>query len=397
MREPAESHGDQGPKVEVSVVMPCLNEARTIKTCILKAQAAIKEHQLDAEIILADNGSTDGSDRIAIECGARVVHVEDRGYGAALMGGIASAKGTYVVMGDADDSYDFLAIQPFIEKLRQGYDLVMGCRFPRGGGSIVPGAMPWKHRWLGTPVLTFLSRLFFGSPITDINCGLRAFRRDCYDTLELRTTGMEFAAEMVIKAALHNARIAEVPITLYKDGRGRPPHLRSWRDGWRMLRFMLLYSPSWLFFAPGCLLFVLGMIGMVVLLPGAQTIGGVNFDTNTLLVSVMALLVGFKLMAFWIFAKVYAVANGLLPAEPISERVANILRLEIGIVAGLGMIVIGLAFLIWGVLFWKRYEFGTLSYPESLRIVIPGVTGIVLGLELVFSSFFLSVLKLPHR
>jgi hypothetical protein len=257
--------------------------------------------------------------------------------------------------------------------------------------------MPWKHRWLGTPVLTALSRLFFGCPVTDVNCGMRAFRRSCYEALRLRSTGMEFASEMIIKATLSGARIAEVPITLYKDGRGRPPHLRSWRDGWRHLRFMLLFSPRWLFFIPGCVLFVLGLLMTAILLPGPLLIGGVNFDTNTLLVSAMAILVGFKLIMFWVFAKVFAVSSGLLPPDPRSERLSRLLKLEAGLAAGAALILTGLGFLIWGVFVWKRHEFGSLSYPESLRIVIPGVTGIILGVEVIFSSFFLSVLRLPRR
>lgn len=387
--------GHEGP--EVSIVMPCLNEAETLAACIRTAQEAIDRHNLRAEIVVADNGSHDGSPEIARDLGARLVHAPVKGYGAALMAGIEAAKGTYVVMGDADGSYDFGAMLPFIEKLREGYDLVMGCRLPRGQGTIMPEAMPWSHRWLGNPALSGIGRLFFGSPVSDFNCGLRAFRRDSIAALDLRTTGMEFASEMVIKATLKGMPIAEVPITLYKDGRTRPPHLRRWRDGWRHLRFMLLYSPSWLFLAPGCLFFLLGAVSGGVLLSGPVQIGGIGFDTNTLLVSAMAMLLGFNLIAFAAFAKVFAISEGLLPEEPRLSKLFRYVTLEVGIVIGLLCMLAGLALLGGGVLYWGRHGFGPLSYPDSLRLVIPAVTALTLGAEIIFSSFFMSMLGLRRK
>lgn len=383
--------------LEVTVVMPCLNEAETLGACIRKAQEAIRKNDLWGEIVVADNGSHDGSPEIARALGARVVHAPVRGYGAALTAGIEAAKGTYVVMGDADDSYDFSAIFPFIEKLREGYDLVMGCRLPRGGGTIMPGAMPWSHRWLGNPALSRVGRAFFRCPVSDFHCGLRAFRRDAIVGLALRTTGMEFASEMVIKATLRNLRFAEIPITLHKDRRSRPPHLRRWRDGWRHLRFMLLYSPSWLFLLPGCVLFLLGATSGSILLAGPVRIGTIGFDTNTLLVSAMMMLVGFQLMTFAMFAKLFAISEGLLPEDPRLVKASRVITLEVGILFGLVLVLAGLGLLYSGFLFWGRHHFGPLSYPDSLRLIIPGVTSLTLGVEIVFSSFFMSVLGLGRK
>ncbi len=377
--------------------MPCLNEAETLERCIRKAQWAIHKHNLQAEIVVADNGSQDGSPDIARTLGARVVHVPVRGYGAALMAGIDAARGAYVVMGDADDSYDFGAIFPFVKKLREGYDLVMGCRFPKGGGIIMPGAMPWSHRLLGTPILGVLGRLFFRSPVSDFNCGMRAFRRDIVPRLDLRTTGMEFASEMIIKTSLNGMRVTEIPITLYKDGRNRPPHLRTWRDGWRHLRFMLLYSPYWLFFIPGCILFLLGAAVGGKLLKGPLQIGRVGFDTNTLLVCSIGLLIGFKLIIFALFTKIFAISEGLLPEDRRLSKIFPVVTLETGILIGLLLVIVGLGFLVWGLLYWERHDFGPLSYPDSLRLVIPGVTSLALGVEAIFSSFFMSVLGLRRK
>lgn len=385
------------PPCEVSVVMPCLNEAETVATCIRKAQRALDTSGLDGEVIVADNGSSDGSAEIARACGARVVPVAERGYGAAIMGGVGAARGRYVVVGDSDDSYDFGQLVSFVEKLREGYDLVMGCRLPRGRGEIRPGAMPWTHRWIGTPGLTAIGRLFFRAPVSDFNCGLRAFRRDAFERLDLRMTGMEFASEMIVRATLHELRIAEIPITLHRAGRSRRPHLRPWRDGWRHLRFMLLFSPRWLFLVPGVALFLLGLAAGGLLLRGPVGIGRVYFDTNTLLVSAMAVLVGFKLVAFGLFANAYATAAGLLPESRWLSRVLRAVTLEAGIVVGLAITLSGLALLVTGLLYWQRHDFGILSYPASLRLMIPGVTGLTLGAEVVFSSFFLGVLRLPRR
>jgi hypothetical protein len=386
-----------GTALEVSIVMPCLNEGATLATCIGKAYEALRAHHLTGEVIVADNGSTDGSPDIARALGARVVEVPIRGYGAALMGGIAAARGAFVVMGDADDSYDFSAIFPFVARLRAGDDFVIGCRFPRGGGRAMPGAMPPLHRWLGTPVLSAIGRLFFRCPVIDFNCGLRAFRRDRCIALDLRSTGMEFASEMLVKASLSGARIGEVPITLYKDGRRRPPHLRTWRDGWRHLRFMLLYSPRWLFLLPGFAIFLAGLMLGIMLMPGPLPLGRVRLDTNALLVAALAVLVGFQLVTFAVFSKVFAISEGLLPSDPRLTRVFNLVTLEVGIVVGILCAGAGVATLGWQVLAWQRQDFGALSYPASLRVVIPAVTAITLGIQIVFSSFFLSILGLRRR
>lgn len=382
---------------EVTILMPCLNEAETLETCIGRAQQAIRAHELRAEIIVADNGSTDGSREIAERCGARVVPVAERGYGAALLGGIAAARGDYIIMGDADDSYDFAAIYPFVEKLREGYDLVMGCRFPSGGGTVEPGAMPWLHRWMGNPILSGIGRLFFLCPVTDFHCGLRGFRKESVEAMDLQTTGMEFASEMVIKATLRKMRIANVPITLRPDGRSRPPHLRSWRDGWRHLRFMLMYSPRWLFLIPGMLLLVLGAVGGGFLVAGPIRIGSVTFDTNTLVVCSMSVLLGFVLVLFAVFAKIFAVTEGLLPEDERLNKLFRYITLEVGLIIGAIVTAIGLAALIGAVVYWGRRGFGTLSCSESLRLVVPAATCITLGTNIIFASFLLSILGLRRR
>lgn len=384
-------------KLEVTVLMPCLNEAETLAICVGKALDAVRAHGLRAEVLVADNGSTDGSPAIAEQCGARVVHVPQKGYGAALRGGIAAARGEFIVMGDADDSYDFRAIYPFVEKLREGYDLVMGCRLPKGGGTIAPGAMPRLHRWLGNPVLSAVGRLLFGCPVTDFHCGLRAFRKDAADAMDLRTTGMEFASEMVIKATLRKMRIANLPITLSPDGRSRPPHLRSWRDGWRHLRFMLMYSPRWLFLIPGLALFALGAVAGGILLAGPVRIGSVTFDTNSLLVSAMCVLLGFALVSFALFAKTFAITEGLLPEDPWLNRAYEYLTLEVGVLAGLLVAAGGLGILVGAVVYWGRHSFGNLPTRDSMRLVVPAVTLITLGVQIVFASFFLSILGLRRR
>ena len=381
---------------ELTIVMPCLNEAETLELCIGKAQNAIKDHNIDGEVVVSDNGSTDGSIEIAQRMGARVVHCKEKGYGNALMAGIEAAWGKYVIMGDADDSYDFSALYPFLENLRKGDDLVMGCRLPWGGGTIMPGAMPWKHKWIGNPVLTGIGKLFFNSPAKDFHCGLRGFSKDAYRRMELCTTGMEFASEMVIKATLQKMKISEIPITLYKDGRTRPPHLRSWRDGWRHLRFMLLYSPNWLFLLPGIVLIVLGLIGFMALLPGGLAIGKIYFDTNTLLVFSLALQFGIQLIIFGVFAKVFSSSVGLRPDDGFLNRF-KMFTLETGVVIGSLMLVLGIVFMLAAVFYWKVHGFGEISYPRSLRMVIPGVNFIGIGVQIIFSSFLLSILNLKRR
>ena len=389
----AKISGDQAPQLELSIVMPCLNEAETLATCIQKAQAALREHGIAGEVVIADNGSTDGSQQIAASLGARVVPVERKGYGSALQGGIQAALGTYVLMGDADDSYDFSHLDRFLEKLRAGADLVMGNRFL---GGINPGAMPTLHRYLGNPVLTALGRLFFRSPVGDFHCGLRAFRKDAFERMQLRSPGMEFASEMVVRATLLNMNVTEVPTTLSKDGRSRPPHLRTWRDGWRHLRFLLLYSPRYLFFVPGTTLLILGGLTFLALLFGPIRVGRVTFDVHTMLYGAFAMMVGFQAVVFATFAKVLGVTQGLLPPNATLDRMFKWFTLEIGVLVGSALTLVGIAILAAAVLIWQRLGFGPLTGPvtpvEMTRIVVPGLVCATLGIEIVFSSFFLSIL-----
>ena len=397
LASPAQKSTESDQHPEISIVLPCLNEARTLEACLRKANLAIATHRLSAEIIVADNGSEDGSQAIAMRCGARVIPVKERGYGAALLAGIHHATGTFVIMADADDSYDFSAIFPFVLKLREGSDLVMGCRLPKAGGTISPGAMPWLHRWLGNPALSGIGRMFFHSPVTDFHCGMRAFRRRTIEELDLRATGMEFASEMVIKATVMGARITEIPITLHKDGRNRPPHLRTWRDGWRHLRFMLLYCPRWLFLVPGIVLFLVSMAVGTLLLSGPKTLAGITFDTNTLLVAGMGILIGFNLITFGVFSKTYATLAGFLPKDPLFQRASSLTSLELGIISGIIITLLGLGLLSLGIWYWHVQDFGPLSYPDSLRLIIPGTTALTLGVEIIFGSFLMSLLHLTHK
>lgn len=371
--------------VEVSIVMPCLNEAETIGTCIAKAQWYISEHNLAGEVIIADNGSTDGSQEIARQMGARVVPVQEKGYGSALIGGIRAARGQYIIMGDADDSYDFTSLTPFIEKLRAGYDLVMGNRFK---GGIKPGAMPLHHRYLGNPVLTGIGKLLFASPCGDFHCGLRGFRKDAIAQLDLRTTGMEFASEMVVKATLNKMRITEVPTTLSPDGRSRPPHLRSWRDGWRHLRFLLMYSPRWLFLYPGIFLIVMGLIANLWLLPTEKV--------HTLLYSAVAIIIGFQIVTFALFTKVFAIREGLLPEDRRLKRLMRHINLESGLIFGGILLLAGVGASVYAFDIWEQHLFGSLDPAQVMKIVIPAITCLALGVQVVFSSFFLSILGLKH-
>jgi glycosyltransferase involved in cell wall biosynthesis len=383
--------------VEVSVVIPCLNEEETLQRCIQKALESFAKLAVRGEVVVSDNGSTDRSREIAERSGARVILQHLKGYGHALRAGIEAARGKFVIMGDADDSYDFGNIGHFINKLRQGYDLVMGCRLPSGGGVIMPGAMPWLHRWLGNPVLSKIGRLFFKSNITDFHCGLRAFTKEAYQQMKLNTTGMEFASEMVIKATLLNQRITNVPITLYKDGRSRPPHLRSWRDGWRHLRFMLLYSPRWLFLYPALALLLFGLIVMSLLLPGPLKIGGVVFDTNTLMIGAMSVILGVQILAFAISSRIFAQTEGFLPDDPRLQRWIKNFNLEVGLVIGGAMTLLGLIAIVLTVVWWGQLRFGDLPRPTVLRVMIPGVTLVVVGMQIIFSSFFISFLTLERR
>lgn len=380
--------------LEVSVVLPCLNEHETLGVCIAKAMAALNDADLSGEVIVADNGSTDGSVEIAQAAGARVVHVEQRGYGNALKGGIQAARGLYVVMADSDDSYDFRHIPRFVEQLRKGHDLVMGNRF-RGG--IKDGAMPFLHRYLGNPVLTAIGRLFFGSSARDFHCGLRAFRKDSYHSMDIRSTGMEFASEMVVKASLLRMSVSEVPTTLSPDGRSHSPHLRTWHDGWRHLRFLLMYSPRWLFLYPGLASILLGLGVCLWLLPGPRRIGNVVFDVHTLAYAFGSMLVGFQLLAFAVFTKVFAITEGLLPEDPRLNRLFVYVKLETGLVAGAVLVLLGIGSSFYAVSSWARTSFGPMNTENLLRIVLPAVFALVLGAQVIFSSFFLSILGLRRR
>lgn len=388
---------DEAPGIEVSVVMPCLNEADTLATCIEKAQRAMHDFGAVGEVVVADNGSHDGSQAIASQLGARVVRVEEKGYGNALMGGIAAARGRFIIMGDADDSYDFLEIPKFLEKLRQGYDIVQGCRLPRGGGRVMPGAMPKLHRWWGNPMFSAMARKWFRTPINDIYCGLRGFTKSFYQGLNQRCTGMEFATEMIIKASLYRARIAEVPITLHPDGRkSHAPHLKTFRDGWRTLRFFLMYSPRWLFLIPGTLLIFLGAVGCVLALPGV-TLRGVTFDAHTLLFSSLAVLVGYQSILFAIFTKTFAINEGLMPEDPRMDRFFKIVNLERGLVLSTAAMVLGIVLLMLAVIQWWATGFGQLDYSHTMRFVIPGATLTTLGFQTMLSSFFVSILGMRRR
>ena len=369
--------------------MPCLNEAETLGTCIRKARQAIEKLGLEAEIVVADNGSTDGSQAAAEALGVRVVAVRRKGYGSALIGGIAAARGRFVIMGDADDSYDFTAIGPLLERLREGCDLVMGNRF---AGGIQQGAMVWSHRWVGNPALTFISRVFFHTPVGDMHCGLRGFRKDAYDRLRLRATGMEFASEMVIKASLQRLKIAEVPVTLSPDGRSRPPHLRTWRDGWRHLRFMLLFSPRWLFLYPGIALFAAGLIGGAILETGPKQVGAAQLDIHTLLLAGFACLIGYQLIVFAVFTKVFAMEQGFHPPNHRYRAMFRYVNLETGLLLGALMLLAGLAGLVVAVLSWRAVDFGSLDPRLTMREVIPASVLLTLGVQTVFASFFLSIL-----
>jgi len=381
---------------ELTLLMPCLDEAETLAGCIEQGRRALDELGVAGEIVVADNGSTDGSPAIAERTGARIVHVPERGYGAALLGGIAAARGRYVVMADADASYDFREIGPFLERLRDGADLVMGCRLPSGGGKILTGAMPFLHRWLGNPGLSWLGRVLFGCPVTDFHCGMRGFSREALLGLDVRTTGMEFASEMVIKATFRGLRIVNVPITLHPDGRTRPPHLRTFRDGWRHLRFMLLHSPKGLFLVPGTAALGTGALGFAVLLPGPLRIGGVGLDANTLLVCAFLILTGFQWISFGMSARLYATQHGLIPPDD-SSWIQTHLSLERGIVIGGFVGLAGLCLLVYAVYAWSTFGFGPFPAAIGLRLVIPAVTAMALGAQIVLSSFFISMLRLKLR
>lgn len=380
-------------EIELTILMPCLNEAETLATCIGKARGYLARSGISGEVVIADNGSTDGSQDIAREAGARVVEISGRGYGAALSGGIAEAAGRYVIMGDADDSYDFSNLDGFIAALRAGNKLVMGNRF---AGGIAPGAMPPLHRYLGNPVLSFVGRLFFRSSIGDFHCGLRGFDREAILALNLRTTGMEFASEMVVKATLAELPIAEVPTTLSPDGRSRRPHLRSFRDGWRHLRFLLLFSPRWLFLYPGLTLVVVGTLGSMLLLPGPMRIGpNIELDIHTLLASAMCVIVGLQAISFALIGRQFATRYGFIPRSQQYGGLLDALTLERVLLFSLILIVGGLGGFVWSLQQWANRNFGPLEYEIVMRVMIASVTGLVSGLQLMMSGFLSSMLDIP--
>lgn len=381
-------------EIELTVIMPCLNEAETIERCIQKAQRYFERAGIRGEVVVGDNGSTDGSQEIALRNGARLVEVPVRGYGAALYQATLAARGQYVIMGDSDDSYDFGDLTAFVNKLREGYDLVMGNRF---AGGIHPGAMPFKNRYLGNPALTGIGRLLFGATVHDFHCGIRGFSIEAFHRMDLRTTGMEYASEMVIKATLAKMRVCEVPTQLHKDGRSRPPHLRPWRDGWRHLRFMLLYSPDWLFLIPGICAMLVGSILGLRLWMGTIVLGTIGFDVHSLVYAAFLTLLGFHAILFSVFAKTYTSHMGLLPAPPWLTRAHRHIDLETGILTGFLLIFGGIAGIVVAVLGWRETGYGALAPQQALRVVVPSGLLLTLGGEVLLGSFLLSVLGLGIR
>ncbi|MBV6396701.1 MAG: hypothetical protein HFACDABA_02301 [Anaerolineales bacterium] len=378
----------------LTILMPCLNEAETIAACIRKAQSFLAASGLSGEILIADNGSTDASVEIAETAGARVVRVAEKGYGGALLGGIRAARGEWIIMGDADDSYDFSALGPFVEALAQGADLVMGNRF---AGGIRPGAMPFLHQYLGNPLLSGLARLFFHSDIRDFHCGLRGFRRDAILALDLHTTGMEFASEMIVKATLRGLTIREVPTILYPDGRTRPPHLRTWRDGWRHLRFLLLYSPRWLFFYPGLAMTAVGILLSAFLLPGPRTFANITLDINTLMYACLLTIVGIQAVLFSLFTYVFGANSGMLSRDTLTEKFIERIGLEKGILLGAGAILLGFASSLGALSYWSQNQFGNIDPTHSMRLVIPGAVLFAVGFQILFASFFIGILNTKFK
>ncbi len=379
--------------VELTILMPCLNEAETLEVCINKAKKFLTDNKVNGEIIIADNGSTDGSQDIATRNGARLVNVEEKGYGAALIGGCNAARGKYVIMGDADDSYDFLNLMPFLEKLREGYDLVMGNRF-RGG--IAKGAMPPLHKYIGNPVLSFIGRLFYPSKIKDFHCGLRGYNRESILSLNLQTTGMEYASEMVVKSTLNNLKMTEVPTTLSPDGRSRAPHLRSFRDGWRHLKFLLMHSPNWLFLYPGIFFVALGLILTALLIGGPLTVSTVTFDIHTMLYASAAIVVGVNIIFFSIYTKTYAKNTGFIPVKP-KAAIFEKLTVEKGIAFGVILFILGFILTIVTLVVWSKSSFGATNPQSLMRITIPALTLIEVGIQITFGSFFIGILNIKHK
>ena len=379
---------------ELTIVMPCLNEAETVATCVTKARAFFEREGIEGEVLIADNGSTDGSQDLAVAAGARVVQVPAKGYGNALSGGIRAARSPYVAMGDCDDSYDFGTLAPFLADLHDGADLVMGNRFK---GGIAPGAMPFLHRYLGNPVLSFVGRLFFKSHIGDFHCGLRAFNRQSILDLDLHTGGMEFASEMVVRSTLSGYDVRERPTTLSKDGRSRPPHLHTWRDGWRHLRFLMLYSPTWLFMIPGLALMLLGLGLGIPLEFGPVGTSRVGLDVNALVGASAMITIGFQSFTLGLLTKLYAISEGFLPADPFVTRMRKFWSLEKGLVIGGLLALLGLFGLVASLVYWNGKGFGNLDPRDSLRIVVPSATALIVSLQVVFAALFASILLIRRR
>ena len=382
-------------QLELTILMPCLNEAETLAICIGKAKAFLDKAHISGEVLIADNGSTDGSQQIAADMGARVVAVPQKGYGAALLGGIAAAKGRFIIMGDADDSYDFGALEAFVSRLRDGADLVMGNRFQ---GGIEAGAMPPLHRYLGNPVLSFVGRLFFSIKTGDFHCGLRGFNTESIRKLDLQTTGMEFASEMVVRGALAGLRIEEVPTTLKPDGRSRPPHLRTWRDGWRHLKFLLVYNPRWMFFIPGTLLCGVGTLFAALLVFGPlRVIDNLSLDLNTFVAACFMIVTGVQLLTFGAISRYYAEITGILPPSRRSGWLARTISTD-RLAANAGICFAGGAlFFFYAVARWAHLGFGPLDDSEIPRIVVLGLSLIVISFQAFFSAFLLGVLEIPVK
>lgn len=375
--------------MELTILMPCLNEAETLAICIRKAKKFLSENNIDGEVLISDNGSTDGSQDIAKAEGARVVSTDIKGYGSALINGTKNAYGKYVIMGDADDSYDFLHLMPFVEKLREGYDLVMGDRF---AGGIEEGAMPWSHKYIGNPVLSFIGRLFYNSKIRDFHCGLRGYNRESMLNLHLQTTGMEYASEMVVKSELNGLKIAEVPTTLSKDGRSRPPHLRSFRDGWRHLKFLLMYAPNWLLLYPGFIFLILGLVLGGTIVVDKITINNINFSIHTLLYCACLIIIGLSILQMYLIVKVYAYNHNFLPKKQTDWN--HKIREDRIIAIGAGIVILGIVLSIIAVETWKASSMGDLNAEQTMRIVIPAVLCLIVGFQSIFTGFIVGVMKI---
>jgi glycosyltransferase involved in cell wall biosynthesis len=388
----APSHDED--ELELTILIPCLNEAETVGQCVEEARGFLERHAVCGEVLVSDNGSEDGSQEIARRSGARVIHAPTRGYGGALISGMFAARSKFIITGDADGSHDFARLLPFLEKLRAGDEVVIGNRFQ---GGIEPGAMPWMNRWVGTPVLSGLGRLFFHAPVRDFNCGLRGCTRTAFHKMNLRSTGMEFASEMIVKATLLGLKMSEVPATHSPDRRGRAPHLRPWRDGWRHLRFLLMYSPRWLFLYPGLALIMIGLAGCGWLLPKPGAIGSIGFDVHTLLYAFAAIQLGAQFVAFAMFTKVFAISEGLLPEDPRLNRVLRHVTLETGLLVGILLTIAGFAGSVLAVSDWGWASFGALDPSRMLRLVFPAVFALMLGVQVICGSFFLSILGLRRK